>query len=83
MVKTTKKEETFKVGGEKLVSKIKELIKQGNIRRISIKDKNQKTILNIPLTIGVIGLALIPVFAAVAVIASLFAECTISVEKDK
>jgi len=79
----TKKEETFQVSGEGLVSKIKELIKQGNVRRITIKDKNKKVILDIPLTIGVIGIALIPVFAAVAVIAALFAECTISVEREK
>jgi len=79
----TKKEETFQVSGEGLISKIKELIKQGNVRRITIKDKNKKVILDIPLTIGVIGIALIPVFAAVAVIAALFAECTISVEREK
>lgn len=79
----TKKEETFQVSGEGLISKIKELIKEGNIRRITIKDKNKKVILDIPLTIGVIGVALIPIFAAVAVIAALFAECTISVEREK
>jgi len=83
MAKTTKKEETFKVSGEGLVNKVKEIIKQGNVWRITIKDKNKKTILDIPLTVGVIGIALIPVFAAVATIAALFAECTISVEREK
>lgn len=80
MVKA-KKKETFRVSGEGLVNKVKEIIKEGNIRRITIKDKNKKILLDIPLTIGVIGVALIPVFAALAVIAALFAECTISVEK--
>ena len=83
MAKTTKKEETFKVSGEGLVNKVKEIIKQGNVWRITIKDKNKKTILDIPLTVGVIGIALIPVFAPVATIAALFAECTISVEREK
>ena len=83
MAKATKKEETFNVSGEKLVGKVKELIKQGNIRRITINDKNKKTILNIPLTFGIVGIALVPVFPALAVIAALFTECTISVEKEK
>ena len=76
----TKKEE-FKVSGEKLLAKVKELIKEGNVRKISIKDKTGKTLVEFPLTIGVVGAVLAPVLAAVGAIAALVTECTISVER--
>lgn len=81
MVKTTKNE-TFKIKGEELLKKVKELIHEGNVRRISIKDKNGKTIIDIPLTIGVVGAFIAPVLAAVGAIAALVTECTISVERE-
>jgi len=77
----TRKEE-FAVNGEKLVSEIKRLVNEGNIRRISIK-QGDKTLIEIPLTLGVIGIALLPVWAAIGAIAALVAECTIVVEKDE
>lgn len=62
--KTTTTEE-FKVSGDQLLKKVKDLIHQGNIRRITIKDQQGKTILIIPLSIGVIGAVLAPPLAAV------------------
>lgn len=76
------KQEEFKVNGEQLLQKAKELIKEGNIRSITIKDKGGKTIVTFPLTIGVVGAVLIPVFAAIGTIAALIAECTIIVERE-
>jgi len=81
---TTKKktEETFKVDGEQLLAKVKVLIKEGNVRRIIIKDKNGKTLIEVPLTIGVIGAVIAPVLAAVGAIAALVTECSITVERE-
>lgn len=71
----------FKVKGEDVVKKVKELIKEGNARRIIIQGEDEKTLIEIPLTFGVIGAALLPVFAAVGAIAALLTNCTIIVEK--
>jgi predicted O-methyltransferase YrrM len=73
--------EEFRVEGEKLLSKIKELIHEGNIRRISIKDKEGKTVMEIPVTIGVVGLLIAPQLAAIGAIAALLTEATVVVEK--
>jgi len=75
--------EEFKVTGSEVIEKIKELIHQGNIRRIILKDDTGKAILEIPLTLGVVGAALMPVLAAVGAIAALVAKLTIVVEKDE
>jgi hypothetical protein len=77
-----KTEETFKVSGEQLLTKVKELVKEGNVRRIIIKDKNGKTLVEVPLTIGVIGAVIAPVLAAVGAIAALVTECSIVVERE-
>lgn len=77
-----KKKESFKVSGDDLLKKIKELINEGNVRKITITDKNGKTIVEFPLTLGVVGAVLAPVLAAVGAIAALVTECTISVEKE-
>ena len=73
--------EEFHVNGEQLLAKIKELIHAGNIRRIIIKDKDGKTVMEIPLTIGVVGVVLAPTLAAVGAIAALVGEATVVVEK--
>ena len=73
--------EEFRVNGEELIAKIKELIHEGNIRRISIKDKDGKVILEFPLTFGVVGAVLAPTLAAVGAVAALIGEATIVVEK--
>lgn len=78
-----KKTEEFKISGEELIGKVKQLIAEGNIRRIIIKGKDGKTIIEIPLTIGVIGIVLAPVLGAVGAIAALVTECTIVVERDE
>lgn len=73
--------EEFKVSGEELLRKIKELIKQGNARRIIIKDDKGETLVEIPLTIGAVGALLVPVLAAVGALAALLTNCTIVVIK--
>ncbi|MBL8100127.1 MAG: DUF4342 domain-containing protein [Anaerolineales bacterium] len=73
--------EEFKVDGEKLVSKIKELIHESNIRKVIIKDKDGKIMMEIPVTFGVVGVLLAPQLAAIGAIAALLSEATIVVEK--
>jgi hypothetical protein len=79
---TEKKEETFKINGENLLKKVKELIQEGNVRRITIRDKNGKDLIVLPLTIGVVGVVIAPALAAVGALAALVTECTIAVERD-
>jgi len=76
------KKEEFRVNGEELLKKVKELIKEGNVRRITIKDKTGKTLIVFPLTVGFVGALLIPALAAVGAIAALITECTLSVERE-
>lgn len=81
-IKTKKsKTETFKVSGEDLLKKVKQIIHEGNIRQISIEDKTGKTILIFPLTIGVVGTVLAPPLAAIGALAALLTECSIKVER--
>jgi uncharacterized protein DUF4342 len=75
--------EEFKVDGERLIGKIKEVIHEGNIRRIIIKDKEGKSILEIPMTFGVVGALIAPQLAAIGAIAALLAEATVVVEKEE
>jgi len=81
MVKPNSKKEEFKVSGEELLAKIKGLIKEGNIRRIIIKNEKGETLIEIPLTYAVVGALLAPTLAAVGAIAALVTKCTIVVEK--
>ena len=64
------KTEEFRVEGEKLIAKVKELLHEGNIRRIIIKDKEGKTVLEIPMTLGVVGALIAPQLAAIGAIAA-------------
>ena len=73
--------EEFRVNGEELVAKLKELLHEGNIRRIIIKDKDGRTLIEVPLTLGVVGALLVPVWAAIGAIAALVTEATIVIEK--
>lgn len=77
-----KRTEEFNVSGEGLIKKVKELINEGNVRRISIKSKDGKVIAEFPLTLGVVGAVFAPVLAAVGAIAALITECTITVERE-
>jgi hypothetical protein len=67
--------------GEKLLQKVKELIHEGNVRRIIIKNEQGHTVVEVPLTVGVIGAVVAPVLAAVGAIAALVNKCTIVVER--
>ena len=78
---TKKSKEEYTIKGEDLLKRVKKLIKEGNVRRITIKDKNNNTLIVLPLTIGVIGAVLAPPLAAVGAIAALVSECTITVER--
>ncbi len=77
----TGKTEEHRVSGEGLVGRVKELIHQGNIRRIIVKNDKGQTLLEIPLTFGLVGAALMPVLVALGSIAALAAEYTLVVEK--
>lgn len=65
------------------MNKVKELIKEGNVRKISIHEKDGKELMSFPLSIGVVGAVFAPVLAAVGALAALIGECTISVEREE
>jgi hypothetical protein len=73
--------ERHKVTGEKLLQTVKRLVHEGNIRRIIIKDEKDRTIIEIPLTVGVVGALLLPAMVAIGAIAALAADLTIEVER--
>ncbi len=73
--------ESFKVTGDEILTKVKEIIKEGNARRVIIKNEKDETIIEFPLTVGAIGIVLAPIFAAVGALAALATSCTILVEK--
>jgi len=73
--------ETHEVYGEGLLAKIKEIIHEGNVRRIIIKNEDGHTLVELPVTIGVVGALLVPVWAAVGAIAAIVTNCTIEVER--
>ena len=75
------KKEEFKVSGEELVGAIKKLVKEGNARKIIIKNEKGTTLLEMPLTVGAVGAILLPVLAAVGALAALVTKCTIVVER--
>ena len=73
--------EEVRVKGEDLLKKVKELIHEGNLRRIIIKDEKGNTYLEVPLTVGVVGAVIAPVFAAIGALAALASSFTIEVVK--
>ena len=73
--------EEHKVTGDKLLTRIKELVREGNIRRIIIKHEDGHVLMEIPLTLGVVGAALMPIWVAIGAMAALVANYTIVVEK--
>ncbi len=73
--------EEFQVNGDALLSKIKELLHEGNIRRIIIKNEDGRTLIDMPLTVGMVGILLAPQLAAVGAIAALLTHGSIVVEK--
>lgn len=74
-------QEEFKVSGEELLRKVKELIAAGNARRIIIKNESGESVIEIPLTLGAVGALIAPALAAVGAIAALLTKCTIVVVK--
>jgi len=80
---TKKAEEIYRVEGKKVVSKIKELIREGNVRRITVRDNKGKTLFVMPVTLGVIGAVLAAPLVVIAAIAAMVTECEISVERAK
>ena len=81
---TTEMKETkeqFRVTGEGLVAKVKELAHEGNIRRIIVKGEDGHTVLEIPVTVGVVGALMVPTLTAIAAVAALAAEWTIEIER--
>jgi len=81
MTESEERKEEFQVTGDMLVAKIKELIHEGNVRRITLKNEEGKPLIEIPLTVGVVGVILVPVWAAIGAIAALAAKLTIVIER--
>jgi len=79
VVKVTKEE--FSVSSDDLIEKVKEILHEGNVTRIIVKDEKEKVLLEIPATVGVIGVVLAPWLAALGVIAALVTNCRIVVER--
>ncbi len=77
----SKNKSEFSVTGEELLAKFKELIHEGNVRKVIIKNDKGETYLEIPVTIGLIGAIVAPVFAAIGALAALAANFTIEVER--
>lgn len=75
--------EEFKLDGGQVLDKIKTLIHEGNIRRIIVKNEDGKTLIEIPLTFGLVGIALLPIYAAVGAIAAVATRMVIVVEKSE
>ena len=75
--------EEFSVAADDLVAKVKELIHEGNVRRIVVKDETGKTLIEIPVTIGVVGALLAPWLAALGAIAAFATNCTIIVVRSE
>lgn len=74
--------EEFKVSGGKLIQKLKDIIKEGNVRRVVLKNPQGRTLLDMPLTAGVVGAALLPFWAAVGAVAVLATDYTVLIERD-
>ena len=81
MVETETRTEEFRISGDELLARVREIVHEGNVRRIIIKNEDGNTLVEIPLTIGVIGAALVPVWAAIGAMAALATRCTIIVER--
>jgi hypothetical protein len=73
--------ERYRVAGDRVVAKLKEILHEGNVRHIVIKNEDGKTLIEIPVTLGVAGALLIPVWAAVGAVAAVVSNCTIEIER--
>ena len=75
--------ESIKIEGEKVLNKVKELVKEGNVRKISIHEKDGRELMSFPLSLGIVGAVFAPVLAAVGALAALIGECSITVEREE
>ena len=73
--------EEFRITGDELLAKVRDLIREGNIRRLIIRNEDGTTLIEVPLTVGLAGVALLPVWAAVGAIAAIATDCTIVIER--
>lgn len=73
--------EEFSVNADQVVEKVKELVNEGNVRRVIIKNEQGDSIIEFPVTVGVVGAVLLPVFAALGAAVALLTKCTIVVER--
>ena len=73
--------EEFSVNGDQVVEKVKQLIKEGNVRRVIIKNEKGESIMEFPVTAGVVGVLLLPTLAALGAAVALMTQCTIAVER--
>jgi len=73
--------EEYTVSGNNLVGRVRELLHEGNVTRVIVKDEGGKTLLEIPASVGVVGVVLAPWLAALGVVAALVAKCKIIVER--
>jgi hypothetical protein len=83
MEEKTTHTETIEVTGDDLVAKVKEIVHEGNVRRIIIKNEEGEQVIEIPLTVGVVGALLLPALAAIGAVAALLSKCTIEVEREE
>jgi hypothetical protein len=80
-VSDKKSTEEFSVNGDQVVEKVKQLIAEGNVRRVIVKNDKGESIIEFPVTFGVVGAVLLPMFAALGAAAALVTNCTIVVER--
>jgi hypothetical protein len=73
--------ERFKLSGEALLSKVKEVVHEGNVRRLVIRNEDERVLIEIPLTVGAVGVLIAPIAAAIGAIAALVTHCSIEVER--
>lgn len=81
MESKTGRTEEFRVSGEEVLAKVKELVHEGNVRRIAIRNEKGETVVEFPLTVGVVGALLLPMWAAIGAVAALLTRCTIVVDR--
>ncbi len=81
MESKTGRTEEFRVSGEEVLAKVRELVHEGNVRRIAIRNEKGETVVEFPLTVGVVGALLLPMWAAIGAVAALVTNCTIVVER--
>jgi uncharacterized membrane protein YvbJ len=74
--------EVFSLSSDELAERVKQLIHEGNVTRIVVKGEKGETLVDIPVTVGLVGILLAPIFAAVGVIAALATKCTVVVERE-